>query len=105
MHSNLAESRAAYDLGSRIVDCALVDSSRESKDPAAGVALLLSDRCAAAVIDSGHVGNRICWVRIDARPQPMRKVNGFNSGSKPTEPGDLRLACWNVTSYSWDAPR
>jgi len=24
---------------------------------------------------------------------------------KPAEPGDLRLACWNVTSYSWDAPR
>ena len=24
---------------------------------------------------------------------------------KPAEPGDSRLACWNVTSYSWDAPR
>ena len=33
-------------------------------DPAAGVAIMLSDRMADKVIDQGHVGTRIVWVRI-----------------------------------------
>ena len=33
-------------------------------DPAAGVAIMLSDKIADKVIDQGHVGTRIVWVRI-----------------------------------------
>ena len=36
----------------------------KNSDPAAGVAIMLSDRIANKVIDEGHVGTRIAWVRI-----------------------------------------
>ena len=35
-----------------------------STDPAAGVAIMLSDRMADKVLEQGHVGPRIVWVRI-----------------------------------------
>ena len=40
-----------------------------------------------------------------ARPSERAKFPICFLPLKPAEPGDLRLACWNVTSYSWDAPR
>ena len=38
--------------------------AQESTDPAAGVAIMLSDRMADKVLDEGHVGTRIAWARI-----------------------------------------
>jgi exonuclease III len=72
-HSDLADSRLAAELGSSIVSCGPVDKDKKSAtyDPAAGVALLLSPRCACAVIDKGHVGARICWIRLDALFKPL----------------------------------
>ena len=40
------------------------NKSGKCSDPAAGVAILLSNRMADKVIDSGHVGTRIAWVRL-----------------------------------------
>ena len=40
------------------------DKKGKSSDPAAGVAIMLSPRIADKVLDSGHVGTRIAWVRI-----------------------------------------
>ena len=68
LHGNLADSRTAADLGDRIIDCA---APNPLLDKASGVSLLLSKRACAAVKDSGHVGSRIAWVRIDALPKPM----------------------------------
>ena len=36
----------------------------KSMDPAAGVAIMLSNRMADKLLDEGHVGTRIAWVRI-----------------------------------------
>ena len=36
----------------------------ENTDPAAGVSIMLSARMTDKVIDQGHVGSRIEWVRI-----------------------------------------
>ena len=36
----------------------------KSTDPAAGVAIMLSNRMADKLLDEGHVGTRIAWVRI-----------------------------------------
>ena len=36
----------------------------KSTDPAAGVAIMLSARMADKVLDEGHVGTRIAWVKI-----------------------------------------
>ena len=40
------------------------DENGKNPDPAAGVAIMLSNRMANKVISSGHVGTRIAWVRI-----------------------------------------
>ena len=40
------------------------DEQGKSTDPAAGVAIMLSNRMADKIIDQGHVGTRIAWVRI-----------------------------------------
>ena len=36
----------------------------KSTDPAAGVAIMLSDRMADKLLDEGHVDTRIAWVRL-----------------------------------------
>ena len=36
----------------------------KSTDPAAGVAIMLSNRMADKLLDEGHVGTRIAWVRL-----------------------------------------
>ena len=36
----------------------------ENTDPAVGVTIMLSARIADKVLDQGHVGTRIAWVRI-----------------------------------------
>ena len=41
-----------------------VDTQGKCSDPAAGVAIMLSPRMAAKILDSGHVGTRIAWVRL-----------------------------------------
>ena len=41
-----------------------VDEQGKSKDPAAGVAILLSKRMRRYIDNAGHVGTRIAWVRI-----------------------------------------
>ena len=38
------------------------DEQDKSRDPAAGVAIMLSPRMADKVLDEGHVGTRIAWV-------------------------------------------
>ena len=58
-HGDLADSKLAAELGNSIISC----GKTGKEDPAAGVALLLSERVAAAVVDKGHVGSRICWAR------------------------------------------
>ena len=40
------------------------DKNGRSNDPAAGVAITLSPRIANKVLDTGHVGTRIVWVKI-----------------------------------------
>ena len=40
------------------------DENGKCNDPAAGVAIMLSDRMADKVLDEGHVGTRIAWVKI-----------------------------------------
>ena len=41
-----------------------IDEQGNCSDPAAGVAILLSERIADKVLDEGHVGTRIAWVRL-----------------------------------------
>ena len=41
-----------------------VDEQGKSTDPAAGVAIMMSPRMADKVLDEGHVGTRIVWVRL-----------------------------------------
>ena len=36
----------------------------KSDDPAAGVAIMLSERMADKMVDQGHVGTRIVWVKL-----------------------------------------
>ena len=43
---------------------AAVDANGKCSDPAAGVAIMLSPRMADKILDSGHVGTRIAWVRL-----------------------------------------
>ncbi len=40
------------------------DKDGKSADPAAGVAIMLSDRMVDKVIDEGHIGTRIVWVKL-----------------------------------------
>ena len=40
------------------------DKEGRSTDPAAGVAIMLSNRMADKLMDEGHVGTRIAWTRI-----------------------------------------
>ena len=42
-----------------------VDNEGKSKDPDGGVTIMLSHMMADKVLDSGHVGTRIAWVRLD----------------------------------------
>ena len=48
---NHGDSRMANELGNCFISC----GETEPSDPVAGVALLLSPRCACAVVDKGHV--------------------------------------------------
>ena len=41
-----------------------VDKNGKCSDPAAGVAIMLSPRMAEKILDRGHVGTRIAWVRL-----------------------------------------
>ena len=43
---------------------AAVDAHGKCSDPAAGVAIMLSPRMAEKILDTGHVGTRIAWVRL-----------------------------------------
>ena len=43
---------------------AKVNEQGKCSDPAAGVAIMLSQRMAAKILDSGHIGARIVWVRL-----------------------------------------
>ena len=71
----LSNSWCAAELGKRLITCGKIDKN----DRAAGVALLLSPRCAAAVSDQGTLAPdnasraRICWCRIDAKANPVSK--------------------------------
>jgi exonuclease III len=71
LHSDLSNSRCAAELGKRLITCGKID---KENDKAAGVAILLSPRCSAAVSDQGTLAPnnasraRICWCRIDAKP-------------------------------------
>ena len=42
----------------------VTDENNKSTDPAVGVAILLSNRIADKVLDSGYVETRIVWVKI-----------------------------------------
>lgn len=41
-----------------------MDENAKSSDPAAGVAILLSERMVDKIIDQGHVDTRITWVKL-----------------------------------------
>ena len=43
---------------------ATMDEQGKCSDPAAGVAIMLSQRMAAKILGSGHIGTRIAWVRL-----------------------------------------
>jgi len=88
LHSDLSTSRTAAVLGKRLVTCGKVNTTT---DKAAGVALLLSPRCAAALGDSGTLDSsnsscaRICWARIDASPAPIFAVAVYWPHSRRTQ--------------------
>ena len=43
---------------------AVVDKDGKCSDPAAGVAIMLSPRMTEKILDTGHVGTQIAWVRL-----------------------------------------
>ena len=45
---------------SRLILC----EKRPAGDPASGVAIILSVRASKIVKDKGHIGSRICWVKL-----------------------------------------
>ena len=70
LHGNFSDSRVAADLGKRL----FTSCATHQGDPAAGTAILLSSRVAAAVTDQGTLdlaslsSARVCWVRVVVLP-------------------------------------
>ena len=62
---------------------AAVDAQGKSTDPAAGVAILLSKRMRGHIKNSGYVGSRIAWVRINGPVCPIFFYRGLRSAQIP----------------------